>query len=482
MQATARKTRPYREPSPHDKDLEVYTDFLKSQFTAIPNAFFRVLPSLVPAEIILAMIIYRFTSGYCKEWMFAGELKMLEFTELGRSSFYEARRTLIGRGIIQVRKSRNGTARYRMLNEYQPIRGYGNADDRAGEDEATLSPKSRNLDVPIIHKERKDNKHHQTQTPPAFDTENDDEFLSTDFCSQGVNVGGFAGRAVFIVSAEVETHERQASIPNLRPSVEGPLMPAGEIVPQAAPPINLRPDHADGTPASAPPAIALEKGRKVGRESLPLTDEQTALAAHMRTVGVSSLIAARLAQGKPAALIRAALKGLAARQEIRNPAGWLVQEIMAGGYQAPAAILAAEHRQKAANNRAAAQQTEQAERDATNARALAEWAEVQRLAPDDLADLVARARAQLAKLSPRLAEAPEDAPMVRGAILDVYRKNLASAVHVPGFGTEEAPPDHGEMTAPSPAENDPKPKLDRSHARPWSELRRTPPATVTLMT
>lgn len=464
MQATARKPGSVREPLPHDKDLDDYSDFLKSQFTAIPNAFLRALSSLAPAEIILALIIYRFTAGYCKEWMFAGELKMLEFTELGRSSFYEARRTLIARGIIQVRKSRSGTARYRMLNEYQPIRGYGNANDRAEDGEATLSPKSKILDVPYKYKERKENKHHQTQTAQAFATENDDEFLSTDFCNQRVDLGGFAGRAVYVVSAGAESRERQASMPNLRPSMEGPLMPTGETVPPAGPPISTPPDQADAPTA----AVAPEKGRRAGASSFPLTDDQSALAAHLRAVGVSSPIAARLAHGKPAELIQAALKGLAARQEIRNPAGWLVQEIMAGGYQAPAAILAAEHRQKAASNRAAAQQTEQAERDAANARALAEWAEVQRLAPDDLADLVARARAQLAQLSPRLAEAPEDAPMVRGAVLDVYRKQRTSTPPVADLGYSvknafaEAPPGPGGMAAPPPAENDLELKLDRS--------------------
>ena len=132
--------------------------FLKPEFTAIPNAFFKILPSLPPSELILAMAIYRYSAGYLRPWLIMGEAKLLEVTQLARSTYYEARKGLIFKGIVECKRTRTGHACYRLRGCYQPL-----IDDRDQADTQSASAVSPVYRTSHYNKEKKDKIHHHFQ-------------------------------------------------------------------------------------------------------------------------------------------------------------------------------------------------------------------------------------------------------------------------------------------------------------------------------
>ena len=357
-----------------DEDVKA---FLKPCFIAVPKALLKILPSLSFAEIQFLFVVYEFSAGYLKIWTILKESKIVEKSELSRSCYYEAKRGLIKKGIIQVKKTRTGTCCYRLRGNFQPL-----VDDLESLAEAQNAPTSPESRTPN-NKEKKENynKHHQPRIPVGDETATDDEFLN-DFLNEKAQESKVAPQ-----SAQLELE-----------SYDEPV------------------DEQSWKKVPRQPRTGSSNAAKED-----LTPQQTALLGQIRQVGVSGHIAIRLATQKPTELIRRALDGLAARQELRNPAGWFVQEVLAGGYLAPKAQQADEKRQKAASNRLTEHEMEQRQREAANAQALAEWSEVQRLEPQQLSELVQFARAQLASLSPLMAAAADDSPMVRAAVLDRYR-------------------------------------------------------------
>ena len=370
---------------PRSVPAEDIKTFLKPCFIAVPKALRKILPSLGLSEIQLLFVIYEFSAGYLKIWTILKESKILEESELSRSCYYEAKRDLIEKGIIQVRKTGTGTCCFRLRSYFQPL-----VDDLESLTEAQNAPASPESRTPT-NKENKENynKHHQPRIPVGNKAANDDDFLS-DFLNE---------------RAQVIEVEAQSPKPELSP----PNEPADEQSWKKVP------------PPSRPARAKTEN----------LTPEQAALVGQIRRLGVSGHVAARLVTQKPAELIQRVLDGLATRPDLRNPAGWFVQEVMAGGYLAPKAQQADELRQKAASNRLTEREMEQRQREATNAQALAEWSEVQRLEPQLLGELVQSARAQLARFSPLMATAADDAPMMRAAVLELYRASAKTAAYLP---------------------------------------------------
>lgn len=156
--------------------------------------------------------------------------------------------------------------------------------------------------------------------------------------------------------------------------------------------------------ASAPSRIPADKTARP-----ELTAEQKTALEALRAVGIDYWMARKLARSHSHELIHQAIQNLRHRAgTVRNPAAWLVREIERGGYTNPAAA----EEEKLKNDRAAREALER-DREAQE-RARAEQASevllsrYRQLEPERQRELEQLARAQLARVSPRLAEAPAD--------------------------------------------------------------------------
>lgn len=156
--------------------------------------------------------------------------------------------------------------------------------------------------------------------------------------------------------------------------------------------------------ASAPSRIPADKTARP-----ELTAEQKTALEALRAVGIDYWMARKLARAHSHELIHQAIQNLRHRAgTVRNPAAWLVREIERGGYTNPAAA----EEEKLKNDRAAREALER-DREAQE-RARAEQASevllsrYRQLEPERQRELEQLARAELARVSPRLAEAPAD--------------------------------------------------------------------------
>ena len=151
-----------------------------------------------------------------------------------------------------------------------------------------------------------------------------------------------------------------------------------------------------------------EVADKPRRKPPELTTEQRQLVERLRSASIDYWMACKLARAHSASVIDQVLANLRHRAgTIRNPAAWLVREIERGGYDSP---VAQEEQKKAER---VARELEQKQRDARE-RELVEQATARlletfrRLPLDHQSLLEQRARDELRRVSPRLAEAPWD--------------------------------------------------------------------------
>ena len=104
-----------------------------------------------------------------------------------------------------------------------------------------------------------------------------------------------------------------------------------------------------------------------------ITSEQAEIARRLHKTGIHWRIAARLARENDHQLIKNALTRLKDRPNIKHPAGWLVEEIRAGGYNPPAPspdILIKQANQTLADKRQQERQLAELERDQANQKQL----------------------------------------------------------------------------------------------------------------
>jgi len=297
-------------------------------------------------------------------------------------------------GKITVSHTKTGNCVYRLTSDFQCLKGATSAREKASQrwGSAARDGGGPRLETPPIYKEIKENiDHHQHTVNESFLSTCDDEFSISVFNETDCTEGQVAN--ILLEKNKALVIESRAPSP-LTPTV--PNVPAAGI-----------PRRRNTTAASSLPA---------------LTAAQAALAARLRHCAVNLRIAERLVREAPTEVIEKALAGLAARKEIRNPAGWLHDEIMSGGYKPPEAILASENRQRVQSGRAAEKVRVEAERDTQDKAGAIDRARLQALPPDALAALKAEAIGRLPAIIRDHAGANADFPPLRGEMVLILRE------------------------------------------------------------
>lgn len=213
------------------------------------------------------------------------------------------------------------------------------------------------------------------------------------------------------VATEAAAVRPELPVPPAKPLTEPPASPppppqsAEAPLPEPAAPSSASVSEPIQTgPVSAPSRIPADKPARP-----ELTAEQKTSLEALQAVGIHYWMARKLARAHSHELIHQALLNLRHRAgTVRNPAAWIVREIERGGYTNPAA--AQEERLK--NDRAAREALERDREAQERARAEqaseALLARYRQLEPARQRELEQLARTELARVSPRLAEAPAD--------------------------------------------------------------------------
>ncbi len=183
-----------------------------------------------------------------------------------------------------------------------------------------------------------------------------------------------------------------------------------EPVQKVGNPIEVR----DLTP---PPTPDDDSSRSSQKESKP-TEIQNRLVAHLESLGVHRSMSRRLVESKPMEMILAALNRLPFRQA-KNPAAYLVRELLDGGYGEVPAGHAARAREDVQARRKAEEVEDQARRER-------EEVELKRhvdgvlagVSVEDRQKLLEEARARVGGWASKTA-LEEGNPVLRGALCDV---------------------------------------------------------------
>lgn len=155
------------------------------------------------------------------------------------------------------------------------------------------------------------------------------------------------------------------------------------------------------------------------------------LVARLESLGVHRSMSRRLVESKPVELILAALNRLPFRQA-KNPAAYLVRELLDGGYSEPAPVVVVPTREEVHERRKAEQREEEARRD-REARDLAAHVDgvLARLAPEERLTLLEEARGRLGAWAARFA-LDDGNPIIRGALCDLVLERWPMAMVVVG--------------------------------------------------
>ena len=186
--------------------------------------------------------------------------------------------------------------------------------------------------------------------------------------------------------------------------------------------------EAEWKPEQNPVEPEVIKSSASGRPAA-VTSEQGKLARQLHQTGIHWRIAVRLVRENDQQLIQNALARLKDRPNVKHPAGWLVEEIRAGGYNPPAPspdTLIKQAHQTLADKRQTERRLAEIERDQANEKQLQHWAHFEKLPLDQRQSLIQQARQRLARLSPKMAQAPLDSVPLRAMILE-----LAQAATLP---------------------------------------------------
>lgn len=227
---------------------------LKPGFTAIPNLLWDsgILSQLKHSELIVFLVLYRFTAGYLRSWTCVGETLLLQMTSLSASTLYEAKRGLRAKGYLEVKHMVSGRCEYRICEGLQTLRPEAErsvaarfARGTSGGSEGDPSGQSEPC------KESKEKKyHHQPYT-------------------------------------------------------------------QANPPKQIQPHSPHGPERDD--------------VSLNISSERFALTQQLIRAGVSEFMAHKLVKGHALEMVAQAVERLR-HVQVENPAGYLVSEILRGGY------------------------------------------------------------------------------------------------------------------------------------------------------
>lgn len=157
---------------------------LKPGFTALSNALIDsgLLAQLKPTEVSVFLVLARFSTGFLRLQAVIGEQKLMELTGASQSSLYEAKKSLVQRGLITIAHTRTGRCLYQLGKLFQPLMTPGEQVEPvakpawarpSGQLEANPS------EQPESYKEFKEiqNQHHPV---PATQDPNDDAPLSSE--------------------------------------------------------------------------------------------------------------------------------------------------------------------------------------------------------------------------------------------------------------------------------------------------------------
>ena len=371
-----------------EQEVDIVT-FFEPRFTALSNHLLEIIytdPSVAPSTRLL-LFIARFSTGYLKPEVIMKESFILDNTGMSRSSLYKAKHDLIAAGKITISHTKTGHCIYRLAAELQCLKG-ASAPSTAAEKArhrwggSAFGDHTRPPSETPMYKEKKKtlNENHQQSAQSADPLQpNDVEFLqdlSNRHSQSSAEVDGD-------FEEQIKALEKTWTTP---PSSE-------EIQPQKSSAAPVEPNS-----------------------------EQCALARQLHQAGVNWRFALRLTREHDGELIRRSLANLKDRANIKHPAGWLVEEIRSGGYS-PAApspdLLIKQAHQALAEKRQLERSQAEIDRDQSNQKHQAFWVRYEQMPPEQRQTLINQARQRLAKLSPKMAQAPLDSIPLRAMILEV---------------------------------------------------------------
>ncbi len=361
------------------------------RFTAISNVLlcdlFDVRKGFTPSEVSVALFISRVTVGYIRHRTTIRTKYALEQTGLSRSSYLAAKRGLIEKGVIICETDRFQEPIVQLHPKYQCLlsdsAGGSEILDEGGPDFRTPTNKE-------IKKTIKTKQHQATQSVADDFTDDELGIDSFDSCVEQEDPE---------IDACVEAIEKQFK--------QEQVLEQGLLFQDSA------------APVEAEPAKSLSKPE--------LTSEQFQLAQGLNRNGVNWRMAIRLVKENDPAAIQKALDGLKYRSNVKHPAGWLVEEIRAGGYAPPglsAEVLIKRTHESIAQLRLDERQQEQKAREEANQAYFERWSQFEALPIETQQELLTTARQRLARLSPKMAELPDNSPPLRAMALELARERI----------------------------------------------------------
>lgn len=75
------------------------------------------------SELVVFLVLYRFTAGYLRSWTCIGETLLLQMTGLSASTLYEAKKGLRAKGYLEVKHMVSGRCEYRICEGLDYFRG-----------------------------------------------------------------------------------------------------------------------------------------------------------------------------------------------------------------------------------------------------------------------------------------------------------------------------------------------------------------------
>lgn len=164
------------------------TALLKPGFTALSNGLIDsgLLAQLTRTELALFLVLCRFSTGFLRLQASIGEQKLLELTGASQTSLYEAKRSLVQRGLITISHTRTGRCLYQLVKTLQPVLTKGEAAEPPGKPTWSKHPR---LEVanpsaqPESYKEFKEIQDQHIAQPQPKRT--DDDFLQSEIKHSG---------------------------------------------------------------------------------------------------------------------------------------------------------------------------------------------------------------------------------------------------------------------------------------------------------
>ena len=380
----------------------------EARFTAMSNVLlcdlFDVRKGFTPSEVSVALFISRVTVGYIRHRTTIRVRYALEQTGLSRSSYLAAKRGLIEKGVIICETDRFQEPIVQLHPKYQCLlsdsAGGSEILDEGGPDFRTPTNKE-------IKKTIKTKQHQATLC--VADDFTDDEFVidSVDSCVEQEDPE---------IGACVEALENRFK--------QEQALEQGQLIQDSAAPV------VEAEPAKSSPKPEL-------------ASEQFQLAQGLNRNGVNWRMAVRLAKENDPQAIQKALDGLKHRSNVKHPAGWLVEEIRAGGYAQPglsAEVLIKRTHESIAQLRVNERQQEQTAREEANQAYFERWSQFEALPFETQQDLLATARQRLGRISPKMAQLPDNSPPLRAMALELARERIpANEVNQPANQCLEKP-------------------------------------------